>query len=178
MKSLFQYFKYKKIIVRIAELFNILSGIAFIISGISASVLNDKYAYLVICLGAIVNVLLAIFLYKYYKIVDECAKEAELSIIKLKTDVEQQYREEQAELLKLQKRNEEQLEKLRNPFNVGDNVKSKFNIYSKEKGETIPSGTIGKVVEATNDGFLKVKFTIDGKKVIVSEKIDIFKKIY
>ena len=178
MKNLVLYFKYKKTAVLIAELFNIAAGITFIVSGILASIINNKYIYISICLGTIVCVFIAILLYKYSKVVKECAKEVELLSIKIKVESEQQYQEEQKELLKIQKRNEEQLAKLRNPFNVGDNVKNKLNIYSKEIGETIPSGTIGKVVESINDGTIKVKFTINGKKVIVLEKIDIFKKIY
>ena len=181
MKNLAQYFKYKEVAIRVLQVINIAIGIAFILIGVLLTFYSTstyKPAFLLICLGAIVNVFLAVFLHKYYKVVIEATKEIELLGTKMQIEAEYKYQEEQKELIKIQKKNEEQLAKLRNPFSVGDKVKNKLNIYSKDSGETIPAGTEGSVIESLNDGTIKVRFVINGKKVVVFEKIDIFKKIY
>ena len=164
--------------VAVIEILNIVIGMSFVVAGLLMGGLNYNKLYYLICLLAILNVLFGIFIVNYKKVINEYNSEIKLINERLGIEEETRHQQEEKELEKIRRKNEEQLVRLRNPFSVGDNVKNKLNIYSKETGDTIPSGTLGKVVEATNDNMLVVKFVIDGKKVLAKERIDIFKKIY
>ena len=181
MRSIIKYFNSTKQIVLAMEALNICAGIAFIVVGVTLAILNNPL-FLLLCLGTILNILFIICLCKYRKILEDTIFEIEILSKKLREatdeiETEKEHRKNIQQINKIRAETEKQLEKMRNPFEVGDTVKNKFNIYSEAGGETVPSGTHGKVIESKND-ILKVSFVVNGKKIIASEKIDYFKKVY
>ena len=63
-----------------------------------------------------------------------------------------------------------------NPFNVGDTVKTKFNLHSDVNNVTISAGTAGKVVGVLDDS-IQVMFKVNGKNVMILENMSYFKNI-